>query len=314
MRRTHPVVFLILIVPFGAMSGYLSVAIAYQLTQAGVSVDRSRHSSRSANPANLEIPVGAGGGHDAPRARRGTSSPPSSAAGHLRDGRGPHRRPIAAAVLYAVVLVANVAVTFLAMAIESLMVCRTTPEFHGRAGGWFQAGNLGGDGVGGGAGLWMAENLPEPGWPVRCLRSRARCARRAHVRSRAPPFRAPISTGAGSSRCSTISGRSPARGRGILALLICFLPIGTGAVSDLWSAVADDWHASADTVALVTGVLGGIVSAVGCLVGGYCCDRMDRKTAYALYGLLQAVCAIAMAIAPRTEPMYVVFTPVYAFI
>jgi len=101
---------------------------------------------------------------------------------------------------------------------------------------------------------------------------------------------------------------------GLLALLICFLPIGTGAVSGLWSAVADDWHASADTVALVTGVIGGLVSAIGCLVGGYLCDRMDRKTAYALYGLLQAVCAIGMAIAPRTEAMYIVFTTVYAFI
>src|SRR4029453_9858086 len=101
---------------------------------------------------------------------------------------------------------------------------------------------------------------------------------------------------------------------GFLALLICFLPIGTGAVSGLWSAVADDWHASADTVALVTGVLGGIVSAIGCLVGGYLCDRMDRKTAYALYGLLQAGCAVAMALAARTETMYVVFTTLYAFI
>ena len=100
----------------------------------------------------------------------------------------------------------------------------------------------------------------------------------------------------------------------LLALLICFLPIGTGAVSGLWSAVAGDWHASADTVALVTGALGGIVSAIGCLVGGYLCDRMDRKTAYALYGLLQAGCAVGMALAARTETMYVVFTTLYAFI
>ena len=34
---------------------------------------------------------------------------------------------------------------------------------------------------------------------------------------------------------------------GILALLIVFLPIGTGAASNLWAAVADDWHASAPT-------------------------------------------------------------------
>jgi hypothetical protein len=42
-----------------------------------------------------------------------------------------------------------------------------------------------------------------------------------------------------------------------LALLIVFLPIGSGAASNLWAAVADDWHASANTVALVTGVVGG---------------------------------------------------------
>jgi MFS transporter, PAT family, beta-lactamase induction signal transducer AmpG len=100
--------------------------------------------------------------------------------------------------------------------------------------------------------------------------------------------------------------------RGFLGLLICFLPIGTGAASNLWAGVADDWHASADTVALVTGVVGGIASAIGCLGGGYLADRMNRKTAYALYGVLQAACAVAMAIAPRTEWMYVVFTMIYA--
>ena len=101
---------------------------------------------------------------------------------------------------------------------------------------------------------------------------------------------------------------------GFLALLICFLPIGSGAASNLWAAVADDWHATAGTVALVTGVLNGIVSAIGCLAGGYGSDRLDRKTAYGLYGLLMAACAVAMALAPRTESMYIVFTLVYAFI
>ena len=61
---------------------------------------------------------------------------------------------------------------------------------------------------------------------------------------------------------------------GFLALFLCFLPIGSGAAQNLWSAVASDWHASADTVALVTGVLGGIASAVGCLD-----RRLDSATA-----------------------------------
>ena len=61
-------------------------------------------------------------------------------------------------------------------------------------------------------------------------------------------------------------------------------------------------------------MLGGILSAVGCLAGGYICDRMDRKTAYVAYGVLQAVCAVGMAFAPRTEQMYILFTSLYAFI
>jgi predicted MFS family arabinose efflux permease len=78
--------------------------------------------------------------------------------------------------------------------------------------------------------------------------------------------------------------------------------------------VASDWHASANTVALVTGVVGGVVSAIGCVLGGWICDRMHRQWAYALYGVLQALCAIAMALAPRTETSYVIFTMIYALI
>jgi predicted MFS family arabinose efflux permease len=102
--------------------------------------------------------------------------------------------------------------------------------------------------------------------------------------------------------------------RGFLALLICFLPIGTGAATNLWAAISADWNASANTVALVTGALGGIASAAGCLMGGYLCDRMDRKTAYWVFGLAQALCAVAMAMSPRTEAMYVVFVTLYWFI
>jgi hypothetical protein len=36
--------------------------------------------------------------------------------------------------------------------------------------------------------------------------------------------------------------------------------------------------------------------------------------AYALYGLMMALCAVAMAVAPRTEAMYALFTLIYAFI
>jgi len=308
-------VFLFLIVPFGAMGGYLSVAIGYQLTQAGVSVEAvAALIAASYIPQTwkfLWAPVA-----DTTLSRKTWYLVAGlvSALGIFVTGAVP-ADAASLPLLYAAVLISNVASTFLAMATESLMVYNTPPELHGRAGGWFQAGNLGGNGLGGGAGLWMAQTLPDP-WmagaavAVTC----ALCAAALWFVPEPPPL---ARTGHyGRMLVAVLKDLwQVARSRaGILALLICFLPIGSGAATNLWAAVADDWHASANTVALATGVFSGIVSALGCLFGGFGSDRMDRKTAYALYGLLMAICTVAMALAPRTETMYVVFTLVYAFI
>src|SRR5260370_34835403 len=84
---------------------------------------------------------------------------------------------------------------------------------------------------------------------------------------------------------------------GILALILCFLPVGNCAVA--FSAIADEWKTSSDTVALITGVLGGVISAVGCVLGGWFCDRMDRQKAYVVFGVLLAASDVAMALLPR---------------
>jgi MFS transporter, PAT family, beta-lactamase induction signal transducer AmpG len=218
-------------------------------------------------------------------------------------------------LLYVVVFVSNLAATFVAMATEGLMVHNAEPALHGRIGGWYQAGNLGGSGLGGGAGLWLGQNLPET-WMASAIIAVAcaLCGLALAFVSEPPPMTKAADYGKTLAAVAKDLWRVARARAGFLALLICFLPIGTGAVSNLWSAVADDWHASADTVALVTGVLNGVVSALGCIAGGYGSDRMDRKASYALYGLVMAVCTAAMAFAPRTEAMYAVFTLVYAFI
>ena len=313
--RTAPLVFLVLMLPFGVMGGYLTVAVAYQLSHAGLSVEAiASLVAVSFIPHTwkfLWAPI-----VDTTLKRKTwyLLAAGVSAAGVWATGAVPAQARFIP-LLYAVVLVSNLAVTFLAMSVESLMVYGTPPEQRGRAAGWFQAGNLGGYGLGGGAGLWMADHLPEP-WIAGAVLGAACvlcCFALAFIAE--PP--ALLQTGSYRRRLAEVlkdlwhvTRLRP----GYLALLICFLPIGSGAASNLWSAVADDWHASANTVALVTGALNGIVSAAGCLAGGYLADRIDRKTAYALYGLVLAVCAAAMAWAPRTEPMYIVFTTVYAFI
>jgi MFS family permease len=306
---------MVLIVPFGAMSGYITVAVAYLLTRAGVSVgETAALVALSYVPHTwkfLWAPIA-----DTTLSRKGwyMIAAVVSAAGVAAIGAIP-ATPAGLAMLSVVVVAANVAVTFLGMSVESLMAYGTPPEFKGRAGGWFQAGNLGGGGIGGGAALWLAQNLPSP-WMagailgVSCLL----CALALFFVTE--PTAAHRLGGIGRSLVEVgrdLWGVARARA-GLLALILCFLPIGSGAASNLWSAVADDWRASAGAVELVTGVLNGVVSAVGCLAGGWICDRMNRKGAYALYGVLQGVCAVAMALAPRTEAMYVVFTLVYAFV
>jgi MFS family permease len=304
-----------LIVPFGAMGGYLSIAIGYQLTQAGVSVEQvAALVAFSYIPQTWKFLWAPVADTTLSRKRWYVLAGLVSAVGIFVTGAVPaDERSLP--LLYAAVLVSNVAVTFLAMASESLMVYNTPPELHGRAGGWFQAGNLGGNGLGGGAGLWLAQTLPEPWMAGAALAVACALCGAALCFVPEPP---PMARAGHYGRMLVAVLKDlwqVARARaGILALLICFLPIGSGAASNLWAAVADDWHASANTVALATGVFSGIVSALGCLAGGYGSDRMDRKTAYALYGLLMAMCTVAMAIAPRTEAMYVVFTLMYAFI
>ncbi len=311
----HPVVFLVLILPFGVMAGYLTVTVVYLLTQAGVPVDESATLvAISYIPHSWKFIWAPLPDTTLSRKTWYLLAAGVSALGIYGTGAIPATQD-ALPLLTFTVLASNVAATFLAMAVESLMAYAASDAAKGRAAGWFQAGNLGGFGLGGGAGLWMAQRLPAP-WiagAVLAATSLACCAALSFV---AEPSRAPREAKYYQTLANVVQDlwRVARSRRGFLGLLICFLPIGTGAASNLWSAVAGDWQASADTVALVTGVLNGIVSAAGCLVGGYACDRMDRKAAYALYGALMAACAVAMALAPRTETVFAVFTLAYAFI
>ena len=214
-----------------------------------------------------------------------------------------------------VVVITNIAVTFLGMAVEALMAHGTPVELKGRAGGWFQAGNLGGAGLGGGAGLWIVERTGEA-WIAGAVMAAACLLCCLGLQYVNVPKLVRSTQGIFKDSVHALKDLwEVARTRmGYLGLLICFLPIGSGAASNLWAAIADDWGASVDAVATVNGLLSGVVSAVGCIVGGYICDRMDRKYAYALFGLLMAACAVAMALAPRTQAMYILFVLIYAFI
>jgi MFS family permease len=324
----HPFIYLILILPFGVSSGFVTVTLAYQLSHAGVDAALVAFVvAMRLFPQTwkfLWAPIA-----DTTLTRKAwyLVGAMLTAAGILACGVV----PIGAGwlpVLSALVLVTSVASTFVAMSTEALIAHHTPDSVKGRASGWFQAGNLGGNGIGGGAGLWMAQHSSAP-WisPVVLGLACVLCALallRIHGPERAFP--------AGPSAHRPEHGLPPAlirqwtnlmavlaglwalvtSRRGFLALLVVFLPITTGAASNLWAAVADGWDASADTVALVNGALQGVACAFGCLAGGFVCDRMDRKTAYLAYGAAQALCVVVMALSPHTVGMFAAFTLLYA--
>jgi MFS transporter, PAT family, beta-lactamase induction signal transducer AmpG len=310
----HPVVFLFLFLPWGMLTGYLGVTLGYLLAQAGVSAEQiAGLIALSFIPQTwkfLWAPL-----VDTTLSQRKwyVLAALVTSVGILGLGALP-ASSTSVPLITVVMLAAYVAGTFLCMSVESLMAYTVPDSGKGRASGWLQAGNLGGGGLGGGAGLWMAQHLPGAWMSGAALG--AVCILCCFALQFVPEAQTSRNRRFISDLASVLKDLwLVARSRiGFLALLLVFLPIGTSAASNLWSAVANSWSATADTVALVNGALGGIVSAAGCIGGGYLSDSIDRKTAYGLYGLLQALCAIAMALAPRTESMYIGFTMVYAFI
>lgn len=319
----HPFIYLLLILPFGAESGYLSVTLAYQLTHAGVSTVQVAsliaiyllpHTWKFLWASIIDTTL--------TRKAWYVIGAILTGLGFLACVLLPITGP-GVKMLSLVVFLMSLATTFLGMSVEALMAYHTPHEAKGRAGGWFQAGNLGGSGLGGGLGLWLAQHSSAP-WMAGAFLAGCTllCALPLLLIDEPPKYEA---QGKSYNQGSALTHQWANLMRvlkdiwillrsssGFLALMVLFLPIGTGAASSLWASTAEVWHANADTIALINGTLGGLISIPGCLLGGYLCDRMDRKFAYLLFGSIQAVCAVFMGMAPRAEDIFIVFTLAYA--
>ena len=312
--RLRPVLYLMLFVPMGITNGYAVVALAYLLSQSGVTVGAiAGLVGWSLMPQTWRAvwaPL-----VDATLSVRAWYLISASVSGILMAITGFIPATQGNFVVIEVLACGfSLTATITTIAGSSLMAHGTEQEEKGRAGGWSQAGNLGGTGLGGGLGLWLAQHAPI--W-VSGVSLGLICI----ATSLALLF---LREPAAEHRTRTFFGSLANVGRECWALLstprgglvffLMLLPIGVGAAQNLWSAVANDWHASADAVALVNGALGGVVAMVGCLIGGWICDKIDRKTAYILFGLVIAAAAVAMALAPRTQDAFVAFVLLYALL
>ncbi len=184
---------------------------------------------------------------------------------------------------------------------------------RGAIGGYVQAGTLGGQGLGGGAGLWLAQHAGGTGPASAILAMVCLLCLSPLLTIRAPYRERPEALRVKTVQLARTVWSMARSRRGALALLINVLPMGLGASNQLWSAVAGDWLASANVVALVTGVLGGLVSIPGSLLGGFLCRRLHIRGVYLGASVACAFLLIAMAASPHTPTSFVIFTLASAF-
>ena len=202
------------------------------------------------------------------------------------------------------------------MAVEAILAETTPPDQVGRVSAWFQTGNLGGNGLGGALGLFLIVKLPAP-WMAGAIMGLLflLCCLALVWTPRVESTHAheePLAAVKGVVRDLKLMLKTKG---GLLAGILCILPIGTGAAQAVLTQaeVAAYWGAGQREVQLLQGLFAGAVTAAGCFAGGWLCNRMRPRLAYPIIGLLLAAIAAGMAVCPATVAMYVVWALAYAF-
>jgi len=304
-----------LMLPFGISSGYVTVTLAYQFGKIGVNM------SDIAGLAVATLIIGVVKFVLAPLVDGFLTlkkwcllSGFFSAAGVFALGVLPIQAS-SLGPLFWIILAGNIAVSFLGIAINGLAAHDIPEEMKGRVSGYLNTGNLGGAGLGGGVGLWLAEHLTSSWMPAATLAVACMlCSFGLLFIKEQPSTVQHKEVGKTIATMLKDLWHTLKARMGILAMILCFMPLGTGALQNLWAGAAGSWQASATTVEFVQGIFAGLITAGGCLLGGWICDRMNRQRAYLLFGMLMAACAVAMAYSPHTETMFIFWTSLYAFI
>ena len=321
-RSMHPANWAILVLPFGIAVGYLQVAMPYVLRMRGVDMAVIGTISATANtPHAIKFfwaPV-----LDAGWARKKwylvmvaltaialalTSLVPPDNAHHLG--------PVGMLTVYTTLLtVAQATVATSSSAVLGIMASVVPEAEKGRASGWQTAGNLAGTSIGGAGIAWLiAHTTPVFTGSVLaalCLACTLPMLLVHEPAAEKHPIAA-LMVVLFKDVWRTLRSRP-----GWTGMLICLSPVGTGAMLNLFSALALDYSPDPKVregmVVYATGVASGLISAGGALVGGYVADRMNRRLAYVVFGLITALSALAMMLAPANPTAFTIGCLAYSF-
>jgi MFS transporter, PAT family, beta-lactamase induction signal transducer AmpG len=307
-RHPAPWLFGITVLPYGVYYGFIGTAMPYLLRNSGVAVDRIAGISALALAPAVWYFVWAPLADIGLRRRSWLMLTAALSAFCLLVAM---RLPLPSDLnLFVALVVAGSAFsTIVAAANGGLMAATLEDDQRGHASGWFQAGYTGGGAVGAGATLWLS-SLVSPhtlSYAVALMVfvpsltafqiTEPKAGHKPGMELFAEMFR---------DLKVMFTSRTSLAGLGIL---LC--PLGAAAAANLFSGIARDYHASANTVVWITGFGGGVFTALGSLAGGFVADRIPRRLAYALAALVSSFCAAGMLISPPTQPTFAVGASLY---
>jgi MFS family permease len=308
---SHPSLFGILYFPYGLMVGVPAVMLGWLATRAGLPVSAAATIVGTAfAPAAFKFLWAPVGDLTLTRKRWYVLANATCAAvffGMCTIPMNARTLPL----LTALVLTGAVAATFIAFALQGLLLHNCDPSQVGRAAGFYQTGNMLGQTLGGGAALYLVRHMPTPTLGGAVMAAVVLACNLPLLLLREPPK---VGTGALGARAREVWGELRAmlsKVDGRLALLLAFLPIGTGNAQFLFSAVASEWQATADFVSLVLGIVAGIAITLGTLGGGWFTDRVPHRRAYFLACAAQGAVALLLLNSPREPWAFAVLTATY---
>jgi MFS transporter, PAT family, beta-lactamase induction signal transducer AmpG len=322
-RALPPPFWGVLMLPFGLTVGFATVAVPFVLRARGLPMTLIATVSQAASLPHVIKPFWSPLLDSGPRRRTwffasiGVTALALAATALIPPSLTERAGPVPMLWVYtAALFVAQAAVATSSSAVLAMMALTVPDARRGAASGWQTAGNLAGTAVGGALIAWMIAHLAPSSTAITLAAICAGSALPAAFVHEVPPLRRSAARLLGDllrQVWRTLRSRE-----GWTGMVICLSPVGAGALTNLFSALARDYApsdaAAEHLVIVVAGLLGGVVNIVGALLGGVLADRMNRRLAYALCGGLSGVCAVAMLVAPASPAAFTVGSLTYQLI
>lgn len=101
---------------------------------------------------------------------------------------------------------------------------------------------------------------------------------------------------------------------GWMGILFCLSPVGSVALTNCFGSIAKDYHATQGMVAFANGAVSSLVTILGSLLGGYVCDRFPRRKVYIFSGLLTSLTGFIFLVGPLSPNFYLMGVASYLFV